>query len=60
MEEIFRKELPDHIELVYGTPKDGQVKFKTYFDAVKPEEMGKKVDNTFKLIDTLRKANRIP
>ena len=53
-------ELLDHIELTYGTPKEGQVKFKTYFDAANEEEMAKKVDNTFKLMDVLRKAHRIP
>ena len=58
--EMSNRELTDHIELTYGTPKDGQVKFKIYFDAAKPEEMAKKVDNTFLLMDTLKKANRIP
>ncbi len=58
--EMSNRELTDHIELTYGTPKDGQVKFKTYYDAADEEEMAKKVDNTFKLMDTLKKANRIP
>lgn len=53
-------ELLDHIELTYGTPKDGQVKFKTYFDASDEKAMGDKVNNTFVLMDTLKKANRIP
>lgn len=52
-------ELLDHIELTYGTPKDGQVRFKVYFDMNDLDSTAQKLKNLFETIDSLKKANRI-